>query len=102
MFGKEIAFTFGSHPTPDLSQRWSARLVFPADVGKDGVLPIFIVDGNGEAVAEAVFEFAGKNIKVKDGKASITYREFLDGKSSVPLWLHRKGMKPIPGGLTFA
>ena len=54
-----------------------------------------------DAVASGVFEFAGQKLKVKDGEASMTFAQFVAGKHSVPIWLHREGMKPIPGVPTF-
>ena len=53
-------------------------------------------------VREGTLEFAGRNIPVRNGAATIRYADFVKGKHSVPLWLHRKGMPPVPGGLTFA
>lgn len=97
-----IHFTFMSHPTPELSIRWQAVVTLPVELKPETALPIEVADGNGEPVAEATFEFAGRRLKVKDGKASITYAEFLKGKSNTALWLYRKGHWPIPGGLTFA
>jgi hypothetical protein len=31
----------------------------------------------------------------------MTFAEFVAGKHSVPIWLHRKGLKPVPGVPTF-
>lgn len=99
---KKIAFTFGSHPMKDPAQCWTAVLEFAPGSDENSVLPIRITDGNGELVAEAVFEFAGQRLAVKDGAAEIPYADFIRGKSSVPLWLHRRGIESVPGGLTFA
>ena len=80
---------------------WSARLVFPAGSDETTELPITVLDGERRPVASAVFEFAGQRLVVRDGAASIRYADFIRGKSSVPLWLYRKGLPPVPGGLTF-
>jgi hypothetical protein len=40
-------------------------------------------------------------IRISDGSARISYRDFIKGKNETALWLHRKGMLPVPGGLTF-
>jgi len=80
---------------------WSAKLEFPPGADENTVLPITVLDGEQKPIASAVFEFAGQKLKVKDGKASIRYADFIKGKSSVPLWMYRKGMYPVPGGLTF-
>jgi hypothetical protein len=99
---KAIAFTFGSYPMDNPSHRWSAVVSFPPGSTAQTVLPITIVDGNGESVKSGVFEFAGQKLTVSDGKAQLTYGDFIKGKHSVPLWLHRKGMDSVIGGLTFA
>jgi len=98
---REIAFMFGSHPTKDLSWRWSARLVFPPSSTAETMLPIHLADGNGKPIAEGAFEFAGRHLPVKDGLAEISYADFVRGKHQVPLWLRRPDIEPIPGGLTF-
>ena len=98
---KEIAFLFVSHPTSRLEWRWQARLRFPAGADETSVLPIELTDGFGRPIEAAVFEFAGQRLKVKDGRAKIAAADFLRGKSETALWLHRKGIYPIPGGLTF-
>ena len=38
---------------------------------------------------------------VVDGAAQMTFGEFVAGKHSVPIWLHRRGMRPVPGVPTF-
>ena len=47
-------------------------------------------------------ELAGLLIDVKDGKAAISFGDFVKGKHEKAIWLYRKGMLPIPGALTFA
>ena len=89
--GKTISFMFHSHPTKDMKMRWIARITFPPGSTAETVLPITIVDGEEHPVASGVFEFAGQKLMVKD----------VAGKHSVPIWLHREGMKPIPGVPTF-
>jgi len=98
---KEIAFLFVSHPTKDLSWRWTARLVFPPGATAETRLQIHVADGNAQPVAKGTFEFAGQRLAVKDGEAEISYADFIRGKHDVPLWLRRPGIEPIPGGLTF-
>ena len=99
---KTIAFTFMSHPEKSPELRWKAKLTFPPGSGPDTTLPIEVVDGNEEPVGAGVLELAGAKIPVKDGKAGLRYADFVKGKHSVPLWLYRDGMHPVPGGLTFA
>ena len=98
---KRIAFTFRSHPTKDESLRWRATIVFPPGAVAETPLDITIVDDEGKRIKSAVFEFAGKELPVVDGAASMTFAEFVAGKHSVPIWLHRKGLKPVPGVPTF-
>jgi hypothetical protein len=99
---KTIAFTFMSHPVKLLSQRWQARLVFPPGAGPETLLAVELTDGEGAPVQEGVFEFAGQSLPVKDGRAAISYADFIRGKHETALWLHRPGQEPLPGGLTFA
>ena len=61
-----------------------------------------VVDGNDAPVESGTLELAGVKIPVKEGRAEILYADFVKGKHSVPLWLYRDGMQPVPGGLTFA
>ena len=99
--GKTIIMTFHSHPTTDMKMRWIAKITFPPGSTAETVLPITIVDGEELPVESGVFEFAGQKLTVKDGEASMTFAQFVAGKHSVPIWLHRDGMKPIPGVPTF-
>lgn len=99
---KTIAFTFISHRTEKSEQRWIAHMTFPPGADGSTMLPIEIMDGNDEPVGSGTFEFAGCSLEVRDGMASISYADFVKGKHSVPIWLHRRGMPPVPGGLTFA
>ena len=99
---KTIAFTFMSHPEGLPEQRWKAKLTFPPGSGKDSILPITVVDGNEDPIGFGTLELAGMKIPVTDGCASIKYSDFVKGKHSVPLWLYRDGVQPVPGGLTFA
>ena len=101
--GKTITFTFMSQPTADPKGCWTARLTFPGGSGETSILPIEIVQGDGTPVPDAVFEFAGRKLAVKDGHARISYADFVAGKHESSLWLHRKDVpRPMPGGLTFA
>lgn len=99
---KKIAFTFVSHPTKNLDWRWKAVLEFAPGSDENSNLPITVTTDKGEPIEKAVFEFAGQQLEVRDGKTSISYKDFIKGKSSVPLWLYRKGLPPVPAGLTFA
>ncbi len=101
--GKTIAFTFISQPTADPKCCWVAKLTFPGGSDSKSILPIYVTQGDGSPVPEAIFEFAGKRIAVRDGHARIAYADFVAGKHESGLWLHRKDVpQPMPGGLTFA
>ena len=75
--------------------------MFPPGAVAETPLDITIVDDEGNRIKSAVFEFAGKELPVVDGAAAMTFAEFVAGKHSVPIWLHRKGLRPVPGVLTF-
>jgi len=101
--GKTIAFTFMSQPTADPKCCWVAKLTFPGGSDSKSILPIYVTQGDGSPVPEAIFEFAGKRLAVRDGHARIAYADFVAGKHESGLWLHRKDVpQPMPGGLTFA
>ena len=99
---KTIAFTFHSHPTKDMNARWIAKITFPPGSTAETVLPIAVTNVDGTPIESATFVFAGKSLPVKGGETSMTFAEFVAGKHSVPIWLHRDGMKPVPGIPTFA
>ena len=93
--------TFHSHPTKHLYMRWKMRLRFPANAGPQTMLPITVEDGEEVPVDVAVLEFAGKRIRIRDGKAEIAYADFIAGKHAKSIWLYRHGILPIPGFLSF-
>ena len=70
---KKIAFVFHSHPTKDLKMRWQAVVAFPPGATAETPLAISVVDGEGEKVASAIFEFAGCELPVVDGAATMTF-----------------------------
>lgn len=98
---KTIAFVFGSHPVRDRKWCWTVRLTFAPGSGPDSILPLTLTDGEGTPIKKGTFEFAGKKLKVTEGRASISYADFIKGKHEVELWLRRPGLPPVPGGLTF-
>ena len=98
---KKIVMTFHSHQVKDVSWWWKMQLHFPPGATAETVLPIVVNDGLGEPVAVGVLEFAGKRLRIRDGKSSMTYGEFIAGKHAKSIWLYRHGIAPIPGSLTF-
>lgn len=100
--GKTIVFTIVSHPVKEAELRWAANVTFAAGSGPDAVLPVAVEDGLGHPVESGVFEFAGQALKVRDGRASLAYADFVRGKHEPAIWLKRPGREPVPGSLTFA
>lgn len=98
---KTVTFLFVSHPEKNPQDRWTARITFPPGSVADTELSIVVADGENRPEKSAVLELFGREIPVEDGCASITYAQFVEGIHSVPIWLHREGRKPVPGGLTF-
>lgn len=98
---KTITLTLYSHPTKDLKMRWKAQLVFAPGSTDETPAEITMVDGEGTPIEVAMFEFAGRKTSIKDGMGAIRCGDFVKGKHEPAIWLHRKGVWPIPGALTF-
>lgn len=100
--GKPLSLIYVSYPAHEMKMRWSAKLHFKGGESDDSILALEIHDGEGDAVENGIFELAGKSLPVKNGAAYITGRDFVAGKHERAVWLHRPGMAPVSGGLTFA
>ncbi len=100
--GKTITFTFVSAQLKDPEKRWAVNVTFPPGAGPDALLAVAAEDGLGRPVAEGVFEFAGRLVKITGGTGSLAYADFVRGKHETGLWLRRPGLDPVPGALTFA
>ena len=98
---KTIAFTIVSQRAEKAELRWMAHMTFPPGSDGETMLPIEVLGGNDKPVEDGTLEFAGQRLKVKNGAASMRYADFVAGVHSIPIWLHRSGMPPVPGGLTF-
>lgn len=98
----EVVFAFYSHPAKDLKMRWQATLAFAPGSTDSSYAALSVVDGEGAPLAHGVFEFAGLMTRVKDGKGRIKCADFVRGLHEQAIWLHRRGMAPVPGALTFA
>ena len=98
---KTITLTLYSHPMKDLKMRWKAQIVFAAGSTDDTPAAITMADGEGTPIAEAAFEFAGAKTPIRDGAGALRCGDFIRGKHEPAIWLHRKGVGPIPGALTF-
>ena len=98
---KRIVLTYYSHPMKDLKMRWKALLAFAPGSTDATPAEIEIADGEGAPVKGGVFELAGQSIRIKDGKGTVPCGDFVNGKHETAIWLHRKGMVPVPGALTF-
>ena len=57
--------------------------------------------GGEDGTIQGVLEFLGRRLPVKDGQAVVTCRDFIAGKHAPAVWLHRKGLASVDGGLTF-
>ena len=100
--GKTITLTFVSHPTKSLKMRWWGRLTFPGGAGADALLPVAVTDGEERPVKAGTLDLFGAHIKIRNGRGALASADFIKGKHDAAIWLHRRGMLPIPGGLTFA
>lgn len=98
---KRVVFTLYSHPMKDVRLRWKARLTFGEGLTDKDFAELEINNGEGHPIVSALFEFAGAKIEVKDGIGRLRCADFVRGKHEVPIWLHRKGLPPVPGALTF-
>ncbi|MGN0833561.1 MAG: hypothetical protein ACI4RD_07935 [Kiritimatiellia bacterium] len=98
---KRIALTFYSHPMRDPKLRWKASLVFDPGSTDASMARLSVVDGDGEPVAGGTFEFAGALTKIRDGEGRLNCGDFAKGRHEPAIWLHRKGLVPVPGALTF-
>ena len=98
---KTLTLTFYSHPMKDLKMRWKALLTFAAGSTDASFATLAIADGEGTPIASGAFEFAGAAIRIKSGKGKLRCGDFVRGKHETAIWLHRKGLPPVPGALTF-
>ena len=98
---KTITLTLYSHPMKDLKMRWKVQVVFAAGSTDESTAEVKINDGEGNPVAAGVFEFAGLRTPIKGGLGAIRCGDFVKGKHETAIWLHRDGMMPVPGALTF-
>ena len=98
---KRIVLTLYSHPMKDLAMRWKAHVAF--EPGSTDATPakVDMVDGRGDPIAYAVFEFAGQSVRIREGRGEMLCGDFAKGKHEPGIWLHRKGVPPVPGALTF-
>lgn len=98
---KRITLTFYSHPMKDLKLRWKVALVFEPGSTDESLARLSVVDGEGAPVADGTFEFAGALTKIRAGEGRLKCGDFAQGRHEAAIWLHRKGLVPVPGALTF-
>lgn len=98
---KTVVFALYSHPMKDLKKRWKATLTFPAGSTDESSAVLRINDGEGVPIPSGTFEFAGAQIRVREGLGELRCGDFVKGKHEPAIWLHRRGMTPVPGALTF-
>lgn len=92
---QSVTFVFLSHPVKMTKMRWCVNLTMPKG-------EVWVEDGEGVPVKSAVLELHGKRVKIREGRGVLSYDDFIKGKHEPAVWLHRRGVPPIPGGLTFA
>jgi len=98
---KRIVFTFYSHPMKNVKHRWKMHLTFAPNLTDDSFAELRIVDGEGTPIDNGTLELAGQRLVVKDGLSSLRCGDFVKGKHEGAIWLHRNGIEPVPGALTF-
>ena len=100
--GKTITLTFLSTNRKEKEKRWAVNVVLSGGASSGDVFKVKAEDAGGNKIPEAVFEFAGTLIDIKDGVGGISYDDFIKVKHEKGLWLKRPGVEPVPGLLTFA
>lgn len=100
--GKTITLTFLSTNRKEMEKRWAVNVVLSGGASSGDVFNVKAEDAGGNKIPEAVFEFAGTLIDIKDGVGGISYDDFIKGKHEKGVWLKRPGVEPVPGLLTFA
>ena len=98
---KRIVMTLYSAQVADPSLRWKAKVVFEPGSTDDSPVVINVMTREEEPIPEGVLEFLGRRLPVKDGRTEVTCRDFIAGKHARAVWLHRKGLQSVDGGLTF-
>ena len=98
---KRIVMTLYSAQVADPSLRWKAKVVFEPGSTDDSPIVISVTTREGEPIKEGVLEFLDRRLPVKDGRTEVTCRDFIAGKHARAVWLHRKGLQSVDGGLTF-
>lgn len=100
--GKTITLTFLSTNRKEKERRWAVNVVLSGGASSGGIFKVKAEDAEGNKIPEAVFEFAGTLVDIKDGVGGISYDDFIKGKHEKGVWLKRPGVEPVPGLLTFA
>jgi len=99
---KTVIFTYYSHPEKDLKMRWLMKLTFPSGATGETPLAIEIVDGEDNPIESGTMDVAGCRVPIRNGVGSFPFVDFVKGKHEGAIWLHRDGLPPVPGALTFA
>lgn len=100
--GKTITLTFLSTNRKEKEKRWAVNVILSGGASSGDVFKVKAEDAEGNKIPEAVFEFAGTLVDIKDGVGGISYDDFIKGKHEKGVWLKRPGVEPVPGLLTFA
>ena len=99
---RSVVLTFASNPMKEKEKRWAVNVVLSGGASSGDVFKVKAEDAEGNKIPEAVFEFAGTLVDIKDGVGGISYDDFIKGKHEKGVWLKRPGVEPVPGLLTFA
>lgn len=96
---EEVRFAFASEGESDAETAWRAELVVPPRAASQTMLPVKVVDRDGEP-ATGVFTLAGVAMPLVAGKAEIPFGLFLAGIKDTDVGLAVDGVK-TPGKLLF-
>lgn len=96
---EEVRFSFASEGERDAATAWRAELVVPPRAASQTMLPVQVVNRDGEPAA-GIFTLAGVSMPLVAGKAEIPFGLFLAGIKDTDVSLTVEGVK-TPGRLLF-
>ena len=98
---RDFTMLFRSMPLKSAELQWEVHLVFPANMGPAGALPFYVTDWDEVPIPEGHLDLMGGRWKFAGGRGKIPCADFIKGIHETAVWLHRTGMDPVSGGLTF-
>ena len=75
--GKTITLTFLSTNRTKAEKRWAVNVILAGGATSGDTFKIKAEDAEGNRIPEAIFEFAGTLVDIKDGVGGISYDDFL-------------------------